>query len=88
MNLGMPRRQLGGYTGTLSQQYEQALGTPTRYVSPNVGTQRLNAMYDDALGYSGMQRRSAPVQPLADTYMPNPPGGTPTTVDPRKRIFA
>jgi hypothetical protein len=56
---GLKRKQPQGYTGTLSQQYEQALGTPSRYVSPNVGTQRLNAMYDDSLGFTGMPRRSA-----------------------------
>lgn len=57
--MGLRRRQPADYAGTLSQRYEQALGTPTRYVSPDVGTQRLNQLYDDALGYTGLQRRSA-----------------------------
>jgi hypothetical protein len=65
------------YAGTLAQRYEQALGVHPRYVSPDAGTQRLNQLYDQSFGYTGVQRRAAPT-PLADTYMKTPPGGTPT----------
>lgn len=60
-----------GYTGSLHQQYEQALGVQPRYVSPNAGTQRLNRLYDQSFGYTPAPPAAVAPQ-LADTYMTYP----------------
>lgn len=49
---GLPRRSPQAYTGSLDQQYNQALGTQPRYIASNAGTQRLNRLYDQSLGYT------------------------------------
>lgn len=52
---GIARRRaqpVAAYNGSLGQQYDQALGTQPRYISPNLGNQRLNHMYDQAFGYT------------------------------------